>query len=283
MDDGSWTGEALRFPRIQGTDVCGRIVAVGPGVSPGRVGERVLVQPCLVSLRKDGYDQWLGSERNGGFAQFVVAPAADAFAIASDLSDIQLASFPCAYGTAENLLTRCGVKAGERVLITGATGGLGSAAVQLARRRGAEVLALVASSKMAQCATLGASRLLSRDQPLLSQLEPSSVDVVIDGVGGPEWPHLLEVIRPRGRYAVSGAIAGPVVSLDLRKLYLKDLTFFGCTAQDPGVFANLIGYIERREIQPLVAKSYPLAEMVQAQQDFVAKQHVGKLVLVIPQ
>jgi NADPH:quinone reductase-like Zn-dependent oxidoreductase len=282
VEDGSWTGKALQFPRIQGADVCGRIVAVGEGVSPAHLGERVLVQSCLVSLRKDGLDQWLGSERNGGFAQYVAVPSLDAFAITSDLSDAELASFPCSYGTAENLLTRCGLKAGERVLITGATGGLGSASVQLAKRRGAEVQALVSPQKMDQCAVLGADKLLSRDQPLLSQIDANSLDVVIDAVGGPAWPDLIEALKPRGRYAGSGAIGGPMVTLDLRKLYLKDLTLFGCTAQDVGVFQNLVGYIERGAIRPLLAKTYALSDMVQAQKDFVAKHHIGKLVLTVP-
>ena len=137
VTDGSWTGEALGFPRIQGADVCGRVVAVGLGVDPARLGQRVLVQACLVSLRQGLLDVWLGSERDGGFAQYVSVPSADAHRINSALSDAELASFPCSYATAENLLTRSGVKAGERVLITGATGGVGSAAVQLAKRRGA--------------------------------------------------------------------------------------------------------------------------------------------------
>jgi NADPH:quinone reductase-like Zn-dependent oxidoreductase len=282
VEDGSWTGDALQFPRIQGADVCGRIIAVGEGVSPANLGERVLVQSCLVSLRKDGLDQWLGSERNGGFAQYVAVPSLDAFAITSDLSDAELASFPCSYGTAENLLTRCGLKVGERVLITGATGGLGSAAVQLAKRRGAEVLALVSPQKIDQCAVLGADRLLSRDQPLLSQIDANSLDVVIDAVGGPAWPDLIEALKPRGRYAGSGAIGGPMVTLDLRKLYLKDLTLFGCTAQEVGVFQHLVSYIERGEIKPLLAKTYALSDMVQAQKDFVAKHHIGKLVLTVP-
>ena len=106
---------------------------------------------------------------------------------------------------------------------------------------------------------------------------------MIDAVGGAAWPDLIEALRPRGRYGVSGAIAGPMVSLDLRKLYLKDLTFFGCTSQDEGVFQNLIGYIERGEIKPLIARTHALSDMVQAQKDFVAKSHIGKLVLIVPQ
>jgi NADPH:quinone reductase-like Zn-dependent oxidoreductase len=282
VSDGSWTGGALGFPKIQGADVCGYIVAVGQGVGPARLGERVLVQACLVSLRQGLLDVWLGSERDGGFAQYVAVPSADAHKINSALSDAELASFPCSYATAENLLTRSVVKAGERVLITGATGGVGSAAVQLAKRRGAEVLAVVSPQKMTDCGVLGADRLLSRDQSLLEAVGENAVDVIIDVVGGEGWPDLLNVLKPRGRYAVSGAIAGPMVQLDLRKLYLKDLTVFGCTAQEEGVFEALIGYIERGEIKPLLAQTYPLSALVQAQKDFLTKRHIGKLVVIPP-
>ena len=98
---------------------------------------------------------------------------------------------------------------------------------------------------------------------------------------GPGWPALLEVLRNGGRLATSGAIAGPVVELDLRTLYLKDLTLLGCTAQEPVVFENLIGYVERDEIVPVVARTYPLQEIIQAQEDFVAKSLPGKLVLLV--
>ncbi|MNV62715.1 hypothetical protein D3C71_1552730 [compost metagenome] len=102
-------------------------------------------------------------------------------------------------------------------------------------------------------------------------------------MGGAEWPALLQVLKIGGRYAVSGAIAGPVVELDLRTLYLKDLTFYGCTWQDDRVFTELVSYIEKNKIRPLVSKVYPLAEITKAQEDFVQKLHTGKLVLVPPQ
>jgi NADPH:quinone reductase-like Zn-dependent oxidoreductase len=144
------------------------------------------------------------------------------------------------------------------------------------------VLAVVSPQKMADSVVLGADRLISRDQSLLDAVGENTVDVVIDVVGGEGWPDLLEVLKPRGRYAVSGAIAGPMVSLDLRKLYLKDLTLYGCTAQEEGVFEALIGYIERGEIKPLLAQTYPLSDLVQAQKDFLAKRHIGKLVVIPP-
>lgn len=280
--DGDWSGGGLAFPRIQGADVCGRIVKVGAAVDPERVGQRVLVQGCLLSRRQGDLVPWLGSEVDGGFAQFVAAPSADTYAVQSALPDAALAALPCAYSTAENLLHRSGVAAGERVLVTGASGGVGAAAVQLAKRRGASVVALCGADKQAQLREIGADRTVPRGSDLVAALGKESVDCVIDLVGGPQWPELPEVLRTRGRYAVSGAIAGPIVELDLRKLYLKDLTLFGCTQQDPAVFPNLIGYVERGEITPLLARTYPLSEIAQAQQDFLTKRHVGKLVLIPP-
>ncbi|HEY8818732.1 MAG TPA: alcohol dehydrogenase family protein [Candidatus Limnocylindrales bacterium] len=279
---GSWAGAGIEFPRIQGADVCGTIVAVGDGVPEARIGERVIVQGCLRSLRRDGRDPWLGSEFDGGFAQFVSAPSADTYRVECDLSDAQLAAVPCSYGTAENLLHRSGVRAGERVLITGASGGVGSAAVLLARRRGAEVIAIAGENKAEAVRALGAGSVVPRGADLETAIGRESVDVVIDLVGGRDWPGLLTVLRPGGRYAVSGAIAGPIVALDLRTLYLKDLTLLGCTSQDAEVFPNLIGYLERGELVPLVAATYPLAQIAEAQRDFEAKRHVGKLVLMVP-
>ncbi len=280
-EDASWGGTALAFPRIQGADVCGRIVAVGTGVDPGRIGERVLIEPSLVEAGGEmlASPWYFGSECDGGFAQFTRVASRHAHAIESALTDVELASFPCSYSTAENMLTRAGVGPGETVLVTGASGGVGAAAVQLARARGAEVIAVAGAAKAGAVAALGADRVLDRGADLVAELGENSVDVVIDLVGGPGWPALLEVLRQKGRYAVSGAIAGPMVDLDLRTLYLKDLSFFGCTVLDPQVFPNLVRRIERGEIAPLVAQTFPLREIAAAQDAFGKKAHVGKIVL----
>lgn len=161
---------------------------------------------------------------------------------------------------------------------TGA-GGVGSATVQLARARGAHVIAVTSPSKAQTLLNLGAVQTLNRDDDYVSQIGASSVDVVIDLVAGPMWPELLNLLRPGGRYAVAGAIGGPIVELDNRTLYLKDLSFFGCTVLEPEVFGNLIGRIERKEIAPLVAETYPLHEIKDAQDAFGKKGYVGKIVL----
>ncbi len=281
-EDAGWTGAAPVFPRIQGADACGRIVAVGEGVEPGRIGERVLIEPVFRSPVDWAPFRavYFGSEWDGAFAEYAKAPSAHAHRIVSPLGDAELASFPCAYSAAENMLERARLCSGETVLITGASGGVGSAAVQLARRRRAVVIAVASGSKAGEILSLGAARVVPREADLLAAVDVESVDVVVDVVGGPQFPLLLKALRRGGRYAVAGAIAGPRVDLDLRTVYLKDLNLMGCTILEPQVFRNLVRYIERDEIRPLVASVYPLREIVAAQQEFLRKRHIGKIVLV---
>ncbi|GAA4888110.1 alcohol dehydrogenase family protein [Ferrimonas pelagia] len=281
--DASWSGEALTFPRIQGADVCGHIVAVGSAVDPGRIGQRVLIEPCLqfANGQRLTTPWYFGSECDGGFAQYTKVDHRHAHPINSPLSDAELASFPCSYSTAENMLCRAGVQAEETVLITGASGGVGSAAVQLAKARGAKVVAITRANKAAQLKALGAERVLTREQSLVTALGNNNVDTVIDLVAGAAWPQLLDVLKPGGRYAVAGAIGGALVELDVRTLYLKDLSLLGCTVLGNGVFASLIQRIEQGQIRPLVAATYPLTQLHQAQAAFAEKHHTGKIVLTI--
>lgn len=216
--DASWVGQPISFPRIQGSDVCGYIVDVGANVPQSRIGERVLVEPCLIEANgKSLSPPWyLGSECDGGFAQYTVVASRHAYSVNSPLTDSELASFPCSYSAAENMLVRSQVTAKDRVLVTGASGGVGSAAVQLAKARGAEVIAITSPSKLSSIEDLGVSTAISRDDNLLTALGKNSVDVVLDVVAGPHWPTLLDVLKSRGRYATAGAIAGAHVSLDIR-------------------------------------------------------------------
>jgi NADPH:quinone reductase-like Zn-dependent oxidoreductase len=282
-EDASWTGAAIRFPRIQGIDVCGRIVAIGGDISHERIGERVIVEPCLREAEGRMLEQpwFLGSECDGGFAEYTVVAARHAYRVESELSDTELASFPCSYSTAENLLTRTAVGSGDTVLVTGASGGVGSAVIQLARARQARVFAVTSATKSADILDLGAEQTFHRDARLDEMLGHNSVDVVIDLVAGKQWPMLLNVLRPGGRYGVAGAIGGPIVELDVRTLYLKDLSLFGCTALEPDVFSNLIRYIERKDVSALVAETFPLERITDAQTAFVAKNHIGKIVLTV--
>ncbi|MEM7169880.1 MAG: alcohol dehydrogenase family protein [Pseudomonadota bacterium] len=281
--DGGWN-EATPFPFIQGTDCCGEVVEVGAGGDQGLVGARVLVRACM---RPKGYETyynvWMASDFDGAFAQYVKVPAGEVFPVDCSWSDGELATIPCAYGTSENMLHRARVTSGEHVLVTGASGGVGSATVQLAKRRGARVTAIAGAQKADQVREIGADLVLDRNADLIQAIDSESVDVVVDNVAGPNFPQMLKVLRRGGRYVSSGAIAGPIVELDMRDMYLKDIHLIGCTAWDEPVFPNLIGYIEREEIRPLLAESYPLSEIVEAQTAFMKKEHFGNFVLIPPQ
>jgi NADPH:quinone reductase-like Zn-dependent oxidoreductase len=279
--DASWSGNTIEFPRIQGADVCGTIVAVGEQVDSELLGTRVLVEPCITEANGSKLEQpwYFGSECDGGFAEYTVVAAKHAYPINSSLTDVELASFPCSYSTAENLLTRANVIEGDIVLVTGASGGVGSAVIQLAKERGARVIGVTSPSKVDSILKLGAEKAILRSESLSKVVGENNVDVVIDLVAGEQWPELLDVLKPFGRYAVSGAIGGPHVNLDVRTLYLKDLSLYGCTVLDEQVFSNLIKRIESGKIKPLVAETFPLSKIKEAQNTFLAKQHVGKLVI----
>lgn len=282
VTDGGWN-DKTPFPLIQGTDCCGRIVTVAPDVDAGRVGSRVLVRSCM---RLDGYDTldniWMASDFDGAFAQFVRVPASEVFAVESQWSDAELATIPCAYGTAENMVHRARVKASDHVLVTGASGGVGSAVVQLVKRRGARVTAVAGKSKMDALYAIGADNVIERDSDLIEAIGENSIDAVFDNVAGEGFGPLLKILKRGGRYASSGAIAGPLVTMDMRHFYLKDLNLIGCTAWDEPVFPNLITYIEKDDIKPLLAGSFDLQDIAEAQQRFLKKEHVGNFVLIPP-
>ncbi len=272
-----WTG-AMEFPRIQGSDLCGRVVALGEGVTGLPLGARVV---CPTNQHEPTGENpiafvSIGSEFDGAFAQFCLVKARHLHDVtASPLSDIEIGAMPCAHGTAHNLLTRAHVAVGERVLVTGATGGVGLAAVQLALLRGAVVTGQGSSGKSAVLHEMGAAVLDRQDRPT-----PKSFDVVIDVVGGEHWQDRLEALKPGGRYATSGAVAGPLIRGDLRTVYLNDLTLHGATHQPREVFAGLVTIINRGAIRPVVSQTYPLRDIATAQADLIAGRFPGKLVLI---
>ncbi len=287
-DDPTWGGSGLSLPRIQGADICGHVVATGQEADAALIGKRVIADTWLrdwsdVENRdKAGY---LGSEADGGFAEYCVIDHRNVAPIESDLSDAELATFACSYATAEGMLDRAAVASGDRILITGASGGVGSALIQLAKRRGATVIGLASPHKHDALRDLGADFLLPRSPDdlaaaLTEATGHDTVTVVADVVGGAAFPDLIECLARGGRFTCSGAIAGPIVDLDLRTLYLNDLTFAGSTVTPPRIFRDLVGYIERGEVRPVLAATYTLSELQTAQQTFMSKTHTGNIVVL---
>lgn len=279
--DGGWSG-AIAFPRIQGGDLCGRIVALGPGVAGLAPGMRVT---CPINQPEPSPGDprrmvALGSDYDGAFAQYACIPARHLRDVTdAPLTDVEIAAMPCAFGTALNLLTRAGVVAGEAVLVTGAAGGVGLAAVAIATLLGARVTGLAGADREGAVRAAGAAEVMARD----AALPAGGFDAVIDIVGGPRWGGLIAALRPGGRLAVAGAIAGPMVALDLRTLYLCDITLYGCTRQPAEVFDRLTGWMRAGALRPRIARVYPLAEIARAQADFLAGGAAGKLVLIPPE
>jgi len=286
--DGGWDG-GIGFPRIQGGDVAGTVVAAGKNVDISLIGKRCLVDTIIrdwadpMNLEKTDY---LGSAIDGGFADFMVIDQRNICPVNCDWSDAELATVAIAYSTAENMLNRASVGKEDTVLIPGASGGVGSALVQLANRRGAKTIAMASPAKHADLAKLNPTAILPRqpadlEKALEDAIGSKKVTVVADIVGGEQFPTLIEALARGGRYTCSGAIAGPIVELDLRTFYLGDLTFFGNTIFEPKVFPSLVKYIEAGEIQPMLAASYPLEKLHDAQRAFIEKKHTGNIVVTM--
>ena len=287
--DAAWGGTAIRFPRIQGADICGRVVDLGDDAPGELLGKRVLVDPWLRDPA-DPFDldaaAYLGSERDGGYAHYTTAPATNIHPIDSPLSDVELATFPTSYVTAENMLRRAAVGSGDVVLVTGASGGVGTALLQLVRRRGATPVGVAGAEKAKAVRAAGASAVIPRDtSDLAAALQAATgsatVDVVADVVGGASFMTVLSALRRGGRYTCAGAIAGPIVELDLRTFYLNDLTLTGATMTPLEAFGELVEIVEHGELRPLVAAVYPLERLQEAQVAFLEKRHVGNIVIEV--
>ncbi|MFT5114027.1 MAG: NADPH:quinone reductase-like Zn-dependent oxidoreductase [Parasphingorhabdus sp.] len=275
------------FPLIQGADIVGEIVETGSGVSASRIGERVICNFMTYREGEGGLEMsgGLGSSRSGGYAQYCAVPNENAYAIESDYSDAELSTFICAYLTAENMLETASVGPDDTVLVTGASGGVGTALIQLSHARGARVAALTSESKFKAVQSLNPAAVVSRDcndlgESLQLTLGTSKVSVVADVVAGKRFSNFLSVLPSHGRYVTAGAIGGAIVPFDVRTLYLRHLTFFGVSCGMPWHFERVLERLNADQIKPLLHGTYSLSEIHQAQRDFIAKKHFGNLAVL---
>lgn len=279
-----WRGP-IDFPRIQGADVAGRVVAVGAGVEEGLVGRRVVVDPAIYDT--EGPDAnpvgLMGSERDGGYAEYVTAPVERIHDVTeSPLTDDQLATLPTAYGTALGMIERGRLREGETVLVSGASGGVGLALVQIARARGARVLAISSGSKIDAVREAGAHEVIDRARDVAEQLRaaaPEGVDVALDVVAGELVSEGLLLLREGGRWVIAGALGGYDVTFDVRRLYLHNAQVIGSAMHTPTHFDLLMGLARRAEVQPVIATAFPLDQAAQAQRELARRGHVGKIVM----
>ncbi len=285
-EPGGWLGP-IDFPRIQGADVCGRVSRVGEGVDEAVVGRRVLVDPVLRYIEgpEPLVGAVLGSEADGGYAEQVLVRAERVHDVTdSPLDDEQLACLPISYGTATGMLERAKVQSGETVLVTGASGGVGLALVELAAARGLRVLALTSRNKADAVRAAGADVTIDRHEgdvgERLADLLPAGLDVVADVVAGGLVDTVMPHVRAGGRWVVAGAVAGPVIELDLRRLYLRSISLLGSTMHTPRQFEVLVGAANAAQVAPVVARTFPLEAVRTAHETFERREHVGKLVIL---
>ncbi len=287
----------LELPHILGCEGVGRVEYVPPGLELGlSAGDRVMVLeelPCgrcreCVSGRQNLCDSatWIGVSRPGCYAQLIAVPGHGVLALPDQLDAAEWAAVQAAFGTAWHMLiTRGLLAAGERVLINGAAGGIGSAAVQVATLAGAEVIATAGSEdKLARARRLGASWSVNYDHDgwdaeVLETTDGEGVDLVYDHVGGDVLVKSLRLLRPGGRLVTCGAHAGETVPLDVIELFRAERSIIGsrsCTARE---LTTVVELVAAGQLKPVVDCVLPLGEVRAAHERMESRMHFGKIVL----
>lgn len=276
----------LSFPCIQGSDVVGRIQEVGANVPRRRIGQRVVVYPVFSENGDDNSEYGiLGIDRNGGFAEYVSVPSANCIEVPMEceLDDVELASLITSGMTAYRMLILSKVAPGETVVITGASGGIGLALIQLCKSRGAKVIAVCAEEKKDEILKIGAAHVVARDSPDLSTALMECgrpIDCILDMVAGPMLADLFKAIKIKGRYCCGGAAAGPETpSLFWPMLCWKELEITGALLASKHEFYDLIELITKRALTPRIHQVFSLEELPEAQAFLKEKTFVGKLVV----
>ena len=283
-------GIKVPMPCIMGLDFAGDIAEVGPGVEGNwRVGQRVMVDP----VDRVGPGGLLGEMRPGGLAQYCAVPAHHLIELPAEVSYEAAAALPVAYGTAVRMMHSIGqVKQGERVLILGASGGVGTCCVQLAKLAGCEVIACASSeSKLERLRALGADHLIdyTKDdfvkwvygkwgKPHRRKFE-GGVDVVVNFTGGDTWVKSLRALHRRGRLLTCGATAGYDPKEDLRFIWTFELQVLGSNGWMREDLHLLLDMIRDGRLNPTIDRELPLEQVNEAFRLLEEREVFGKVVV----
>lgn len=284
------------MPHIGGSDIAGVVDAVGPGAEDVPVGTRVVVDPSLGYCWYDGQARGesfedppfriVGEHTQGGFAEYAVVPAANLLEIPDGFSAVDAAAAGLVFVTAwRALITRGGLRAGERVLVTGASGGVGTAALQVAARTGAKVFAVTGGPEKVRLAReLGAHVVYDRQSADFSRevwrdTDKQGVHVVFDTVGESVWPQCLRALRVGGRLVTSGATTGSRGVTELRLVFWKQLSIIGSTMGTPTEFREVMRLVFDGTFKPVVSEVFPLEHARRAHETLEKGKVFGKLVL----
>jgi NADPH:quinone reductase-like Zn-dependent oxidoreductase len=291
-------GLQLEFPHIGGSDIAGVVEGCGDGVEGLAPGTRVLVNPSLWCGRCDwclkGEESLctsykiLGEHVRGGFAEYAAVPAANVLPIPEDLSFEEAAAVPLVFQTAwRGLVSRGKLQAGESLLLSGASGGVSTAAIQVAKHIGATVFAVTSGpEKAARVRELGADHVIDRLESDFSKevwkaTEKRGVDMAFDSVGEAVWPDLLRTLARGGRLVTYGATAGPAGRVDIRLTFWKQLQIIGTTMSSVSEFNTVMSLIFEKKLKPVIDVVLPLEEAREAHRRLEARQQFGKIVLDI--
>jgi NADPH:quinone reductase-like Zn-dependent oxidoreductase len=289
-------GVQFPLPHISGSDVAGIIESVGAGVTHVKPGEKTLVNPGLSCMHCEpcyrGEDNHcrnysvLGYFSDGGYAELVKVPAVNALPFPENISFDQAASIPLVFMTAWHMLvTRCGLRTGEDVLILGAGSGVGSAAIQIAKLFHARVITTVGSeAKMDKARALGADHVIDHSKQKIREevrkiTEKRGVDIVFEHVGAATWEDSLNCLGRHGRLVTCGATTGYDVRLDLRHLFAKELTVMGSYMGSKHELLHVLKLVRSGHLRPVVSQVLPLREAARAQDSLEKREHFGKIVL----
>ena len=295
-----WPGLKLALPHIPGADGAGAIAALGAGVTDRRIGERVVINsnlgcgrcPDCLAGRDNVCRDWhlLGETLPGTYAEYVAVPAANALPLPDGFDEAAAAACGLVYLTAwHSLITRAQLQPGETVLIIGASGGVNTASIQIARHAGARVIVVGSSkAKLALAESLGADVLIDRSQDdnwskaVFEASGRRGADIVVDNVIGGTLPFSLRAAARRGRVLTVGNTGGPKVEIDNRLVFGKHLSILGSTMGTRADFAAVMALVFAGKLKPVLDRSYPLAEARRAQDRLEAGDQMGKITLAIP-
>ncbi|CAN5756119.1 zinc-binding dehydrogenase [soil metagenome] len=287
-----------RMPHIGGSDIAGTVVETGAGADRFSAGERVVVNPslwcgaCRECLRGEQSlcetFRITGEHTDGGFAEYVSVPAHNIYPIPDGFSFENAAALPISYQTAwRALIARAGVRAGEDVLVMGASGGTAVAAIQLAKLAGARVFAVTSGAdKVRQVRALGVDFVYDRDEVDFSdevyrETRKRGVDVVVENVGEATWKKSVRALARGGRLVTYGATTGHRGDTDLRLLFWKQLQLIGTTMASVTEFEAMLASAFRRDFVPVIDAVFPLASLAEAHRHLEQGDQFGKVILKI--
>jgi len=290
-------GLKIKLPHILGSDIAGIVAEVGAQVKEVKVGDRVIINPSLSCGRCEyciaGEDSLcvdygiIGEHVDGGYAQYVKVPAENVLMLPENFSFEAAAAVPLVFMTAwRMLITRAKLRAGEDVLILGAGGGVGSAALQIAKLCGARVFAAASTEeKLTKAKELGADVLINYtktdfDKEIWRLTNRRGVDVVVENVGAATWQKSLKSLARNGRLVTCGATAGPTPEMDIRLIFWKQLQIIGSTMGSRKELADVLRLVWAGKLRPVIDRVLPLKEAAKAQQLMENREQFGKLVLV---